>query len=204
MDRPGIFGHRSDMNLRFFPDCDKLADMVETCRKKFGIRGVVFTGGVWDLIHPGHLLYLEAARAEGQLLVVGVDTDELARSRKKKNEIDRPVIPFDERVLVLSFQRPVDLITVVHDDIMPILQAIRPDVLVVSTSTKDLPSEESDKYKHYEEYVGRIHRLQPQAPPEMVSSTARIRGVAVQGLAIAEREIVRNIEDTFKKLREEI
>lgn len=185
---------------KYCADQDQLLEKLNQLRRN-NIDQIVFTGGVWDLIHPGHLFYLRKAREEGHYLVVGVDTDELAGKRKKKNEINRPIIGFEERVLVLAFLGIVDLIIPVTDDILPIVQKIRPEALVVSTTTGDLPP---DKYDSYKPYVGRIVPLPPQAPPELVSSTARIRKTVVEGLDIAHRELRKAVDETFIRLRQEV
>jgi D-glycero-beta-D-manno-heptose 1-phosphate adenylyltransferase len=200
MARKGIFSHRSDFELRYCPDYNKLAEQVKHIRESHGDT-IVFTSGVWDLIHYGHKLYLEKARDFGDILIVGVDTDELTRSRKKVGEIERPIVGFEERARMLAFERPVDLITRVDIGMLEPVMAIRPDVLVVSTTTGDLPPEEYDKFRPY---VGRIEPLKPQTPPDMVSTTARIRGMLIQGLDLAHRELQTAINDVFSKLRSTI
>jgi len=203
MTEPVAFRHPFEHPLlvqKYYEDHQKLARKIEEVRRK-NIDHVVFTGGVWDLIHPGHLFYLYQAKQRGHILVVGVDSDDLARKRKKKNEINRPVIGFEERVVIVAFLAIVDFITVVNDDIRPILEAVKPDVLVVSTTTGDLPPEKYDKYKTL---VSRIEPLPPQAPPDMISSTARIRKTVVEGLDIAEKELLQVVKETFHKLKREV
>jgi rfaE bifunctional protein nucleotidyltransferase chain/domain len=91
-------------------------------------RRVVFTNGVFDLLHPGHVRYLAAARAEGDRLVVGVNTDASVRSNKGPG---RPVTPERERAEVLSALSTVDAV-VLFDDATPalVIERLRPDVLV--------------------------------------------------------------------------
>ena len=93
-------------------------------------RGVVvFTNGVFDLLHPGHVDLLEAARAEGDALVVGVNSDESARVLGKGPE--RPVTGQVARARILAALAAVDCV-VVFDEPTPLelIQALAPDVLV--------------------------------------------------------------------------
>lgn len=89
---------------------------------------VVFTNGVFDLLHPGHVRYLAAARAEGDRLVVGVNADASVRANKGPA---RPVHPAHERAELLTALRSVDLVHV-FDDLTPaaVITALQPDVLV--------------------------------------------------------------------------
>lgn len=90
---------------------------------------MVFTNGVFDLLHVGHVALLEAARAEGAALVVGVNSDESARRLAKG--ADRPLVPWAERARVLAALACVDCV-VPFDETTPLelIQALRPDVLV--------------------------------------------------------------------------
>jgi D-beta-D-heptose 7-phosphate kinase/D-beta-D-heptose 1-phosphate adenosyltransferase len=91
-------------------------------------RRVVFTNGVFDLFHLGHLRTLAAARALGDALVVGVNSDESAARLKGRT---RPVTPQFARAAVVASCRSVDLVVIFDDDTpVELLRAIRPDVLV--------------------------------------------------------------------------
>jgi len=95
-----------------------------------GLPGpVVFTNGVFDLLHPGHVEYLEAARAEGVALVVGVNSDRSAASLGKGP--GRPLVPAEARARVLAGLGSVDCV-VLFDEATPqsLIEALRPDVLV--------------------------------------------------------------------------
>ena len=90
---------------------------------------VVFTNGVFDLIHPGHVALLEAARSEGAALVVGVNTD--ASVRRLGKGADRPVVPERARARVLAGLAAVDCVVLFDDDTpLALVQALEPDVLV--------------------------------------------------------------------------
>jgi len=91
-------------------------------------KRVVFTNGVFDLLHPGHVRYLQAARAEGDALVVGLNSDRSVRAIK---EPGRPLNPEDERAEVLLSLECVDAVVVFdEDDPHRLIEAIQPDVLV--------------------------------------------------------------------------
>ena len=89
---------------------------------------IVFTNGCFDLIHAGHVRYLKAARKMGDLLIVGVNSDQSVRDLKGP---ERPVVPLPERLEVLLSLRWVDAV-VPFDEPTPVelIKAIRPHVLV--------------------------------------------------------------------------
>ena len=91
-------------------------------------KTIVFTNGVFDLMHPGHLRYLRAARALGDALIVGVNSDRSTRANKGP---ERPITPQDERSEVLAALACVDG-TVIFDEETPhdLIAALQPDVLV--------------------------------------------------------------------------
>jgi rfaE bifunctional protein nucleotidyltransferase chain/domain len=91
-------------------------------------RRIVFTNGVYDLLHPGHVRYLAAARAEGDVLIVGVNSDRSVRAIKGP---DRPINPEEERAELIAALAVVDAAVVFDEDTpLEIITALRPDVLV--------------------------------------------------------------------------
>ena len=92
-------------------------------------HSVVFTNGVFDVLHPGHVRYLRDARALGDLLIVGVNSDRSARALGKAP--DRPINPEDERAEVLAALASVDAVVVFDEDTPhAIISALQPDILV--------------------------------------------------------------------------
>ena len=89
---------------------------------------VAFTNGCFDVLHAGHVQYLQEARAQADLLVVGLNSDASVRALKGPG---RPVNPVESRALVLAALEAVDYLTV-FDEATPLelIQAVRPDVLV--------------------------------------------------------------------------
>lgn len=94
-----------------------------------GVRGrVVFTNGVFDLLHPGHVDVLAQARALGDALVVGLNSDMSVRRLKGQ---ERPVRTEAERAYVLAALRDVDAVVVFSEDTpQDLIRHLRPDVLV--------------------------------------------------------------------------
>lgn len=92
-------------------------------------KKVVFTNGVFDILHLGHVTYLEAARELGDVLVVGLNSDQSVRALNKGPE--RPINPEEARAGVLKALRCVDEVIIFGDDTpLKLIQAIQPDVLV--------------------------------------------------------------------------
>lgn len=90
---------------------------------------VVFTNGVFDILHPGHVRYLRDARALGDLLIVGVNSDRSTRALDKAP--GRPVNPENERAEVLAALASVDAVVVFDEDTPhAIISALQPDILV--------------------------------------------------------------------------
>ena len=91
-------------------------------------RRIVFTNGVFDLLHPGHVRYLQAARAHGDLLIVGLNSDASVHRNKGP---ERPINPEEERAEVLAALACVDAVSVFDEDTpADIIRRVQPDVLV--------------------------------------------------------------------------
>jgi D-glycero-beta-D-manno-heptose 1-phosphate adenylyltransferase len=89
---------------------------------------IVFTNGCFDILHVGHVRYLAAAKSEGNVLVVGLNSDESVKSIKKES---RPIIPQEQRAEVLSSLWCVDYVTLFDEpDPLSLIKVVQPDVLV--------------------------------------------------------------------------
>jgi len=89
---------------------------------------VVLTNGVFDLLHPGHVRYLQAARAEGDALVVAINSDRSVRAIKGPT---RPITPEAERAEILDALACVNVVVVFDEDTpAEIIKAVQPDILV--------------------------------------------------------------------------
>jgi len=109
---------------------DKVVPLAELARHVAGIRGagrtVALANGLFDLLHVGHLRYLEGARAEADVLVVAVNSDASARRLKGP---ERPLVPERERAeLVAGFACVERVAIFAEDTVEPVLRLVRPDV----------------------------------------------------------------------------
>jgi D-beta-D-heptose 7-phosphate kinase/D-beta-D-heptose 1-phosphate adenosyltransferase len=96
---------------------------------------VVFTNGCFDIIHVGHLRYLTAARSEGDMLVVGLNSDASVSAIKSEN---RPIVPQRQRAEVLAGLSCVDYVIFFDQpDPLQLIKALKPDVLVKGADWKE-------------------------------------------------------------------
>ncbi|CAN5277662.1 hypothetical protein BH09SUM1_BH09SUM1_31710 [soil metagenome] len=109
-----------------FYDRDALAKF---CREKRAAGGsIVFTNGVFDLFHAGHLDSLRRAKAEGDFLIVGLNTDE---SVKRLKGPGRPILPLDQRLRVVAAVEYVAAVAPFDEDTpRNLIEVVEPDVLV--------------------------------------------------------------------------
>ena len=187
-----ILNAGSNISHRFIKDQSELKEVVSVL-KNMGYK-IVLTQGVYDLIHEGHAAYLEAARSHGDILIVGLDSDELTRKRKGPN---RPIVPEGERLKMLSHLRHVDIVTIkeVNQGIGDLIRLINPDVLVFSKSTKDI---DAGMIKEYKDFCGKILVLPPQSA---TTTTARIRNLAIEGAEELAKEVHDLTDNFLNKLR---
>ena len=91
-------------------------------------KTIVFTNGVFDLLHPGHVRYLQHARSLGDALIVGINSDRSVRTVKGP---ERPINPEQERAEILAALECVDAVAIFDEETpFEIISAIAPDVLV--------------------------------------------------------------------------
>ena len=185
---PGV-----NLKDRFIPDFNELRRVTDDL-KRMGYR-IVLTQGVYDMIHEGHAKYLERALSYGDVLVVGVDSDDLTRSRKGPN---RPVVPEKERLQMLAHLRHVGILTVREKKhgLGKLIETVRPDVLITSSSTSDFGKREIAVYK---KICGKIGTLPPQAA---TSTTARVRSLTISGADELAKEIIERVPAAVKNALE--
>ena len=108
----------------------KVRDLPEATHWRRGQAGtVVFTNGVFDLLHPGHVGLLEAARSEGDALIVGLNSD--ASVRRLGKGAQRPLVPEDARARVVAGLAAVDCVVLFDGETpLALIEALAPDVLV--------------------------------------------------------------------------
>ncbi len=172
-----IFGSGSVVAQRVYTDYSKLKKVVDACRiigKK-----VAATVGTWDLIHEGHMAYLEMGKrladehdVDNVVLVVGVDSDGLIHKTKGPH---RPIVGQDERIRVLCHVRHVNLVKLIgpREPLWELARSIRPDVFFVSERNGH-SDEEIAKLK---EFCGQVAMLPSQSE---TSTTAKIRLIHVK------------------------
>ena len=164
----GIFDVLASPESRIILDHDVLINKVMACRE-LG-QSIVMTLGSFDLTHIGHARYLEEAKKYGDILVVGVDSDEKIRQRKGET---RPIVPATERMELLAHLKPVDLVTIKHanEPKWDLIKRVNPDTLIV---TEETYTEEA--LNELTEYCGRIVCLERLAT---TSTSAKVRMVEI-------------------------
>ena len=136
----GHVQHPAHLSLSIHPDSrydgamsakvmtkEQLVSILEAARAKK--QRIVFTNGCFDLMHIGHTRYLQAAKALGDVLVVGVNSDASVRSLSKAP--DRPIVPDAQRAEVVAALGCVDYVILFNEpDPQSLIAALQPDVLV--------------------------------------------------------------------------
>ena len=136
-----------------------------------GLR-IVFTNGVFDLLHPGHLRYLQAARSHGDRLIVGINSDASVRRNKGAG---RPITPEGERAEVLAALECVDAVAIFDDDTpAEIVRRVQPDVLVKGA---DWPADEIVGRDTVEARGGVVIREPVEEGHSTSAIIARVRGL---------------------------
>lgn len=141
----------TEWRKRLIPQSDllELHDKLKQAGKK-----IVFTAGSWDLIHAGQCRYLEKAKTYGDVLVVGVSSNDAIRRVKGTN---KPILDEKIRAEMLTFLRSVDFVTILPEpSCVPSLGLLKPDTFI--TVQEDWTSEykESKEYKTVTNYGGEV------------------------------------------------
>lgn len=166
--------------------------------KKAG-KSIVLTQGVFDLVHIGHARYCQEAKTYGDVLIVGVDSDEKVKFRKGP---DRPIVPQEERLEMLTYLRAVDAVVLkeLKAEKLNLIKLVRPDVLVATRDTYT-----PEKIKELEQYCGKVVVLDPMAT---TSTSAKIRRLQIGaakkiGETLSQKLIV-TIEEVLKELKGDV
>ena len=134
---------------------------------------VVFTNGVFDLLHPGHLRYLQQARALGDMLIVGLNSDASVRRNKGP---ERPINPESERAEVVAALECVDAVVIFDEDTpAEIVRACQPDILVKGA---DWPADQIVGRDTVEARGGRVVRMPVEAGYSTTALVERIKRAA--------------------------
>lgn len=159
-------------------------------------QSIVLTQGSFDMVHIGHARYLEKAKSYGDVLIVGVDSDEKIKHRKGPN---RPVVPQEERLTMLTYLKPVDIV-VLKELSLPkweLVKTIQPDVLIATDQTYT-PKQLTELKK----WCKKIVVLKPMAT---TSTSAKIRRVQLGiandlGTALTKR-LLHTIEEVLNEFK---
>jgi rfaE bifunctional protein nucleotidyltransferase chain/domain len=128
---------------------ERVAEAVASLRKRG--RTIVLANGAFDLLHVGHVRYLEAAKALGDVLVVAVNSDASVRASKGAG---RPVVPQSERAELVAALRCVDHVLLFDEpDVRAVIRALKPDVHAKGT---DYTVETVPERAEVEAYGGRV------------------------------------------------
>lgn len=162
---PGFMNQfAGDPSQRHIETFDRLHEITDALRK-LG-QTIVLTQGTFDLLHVGHVQYLEQAKSHGDILIVGVDSDEKVRERKG---LGRPIVPEDERIQMLCYQRAVDFVVVkpLAAPKWELIRLVRPDTMIATAETYS-----DEELLALQAYCGHIEVLKPMSS---TSTSAKIR-----------------------------
>jgi len=191
-----IFNTETLLRDRFILDYRDLKNAVDHC-KGLGLK-IVLTQGTWDLVHIGHARYFEEAKRHGDLLIVGVDSDEKVRERKGP---DRPIVPEGERIEMVTHMRNVDIVVRKELDHPKwhLIKAVKPDVLIATKETYTKP-----QLKDLKKFCGKVVVLDPRAT---TSTSAKIRRLQISTAKKLEEKltprILKAIGDVLSEIKEE-
>ncbi len=183
------FGPGSNVERRILTDIEKLKKMVESL-KTLGLK-VVLTQGTYDLVHIGHARYFEAAKKHGDILIVGVDSDEKVRARKGP---ERPVVPENERLEMVTHLRYVDAVYLKPHKAPKwhVIKTVCPDILIATKETYS-----AAELKELKKYCGKVVVLNPQAT---TSTSAKIRRLQISTAKKLEQSLTPRLIKTIQEV----
>ncbi|MEO6024259.1 MAG: D-glycero-beta-D-manno-heptose 1-phosphate adenylyltransferase [Burkholderiales bacterium] len=143
-----------------------LAERVSTL-----LRPIVFTNGVFDILHRGHVTYLAQARALGQSMILALNSDASVKRLNKGS--DRPINLLADRMALVAALLAVDVVTFFEEDTpLKLILATRPDVLVKGG---DWPIEKIVGAKEVQSWGGSVHSIPFQHERSTTAMLAKIR-----------------------------
>jgi len=177
-------------------DYKLVADYVKQQRKRN--KKIVLTQGSFDMLHIGHARYCKEAKSYGDVLIVGIDSDK--KIKKRKGE-DRPIVPEEERLEMLTYLTSVDLAVLkkLSAPKWELIKIIKPDVLIATKETY-----QPYQIKELERVCGQVVILDPMA---VTSTSAKIRllqmGAAKKIESVLTNKLIRTIEEVLSELKGE-
>jgi D-glycero-beta-D-manno-heptose 1-phosphate adenylyltransferase len=160
--------------LRPVPSADKIVHERAALAARVAAlpRPVVFTNGCFDILHRGHVTYLEEARALGASLVVGVNTD--ASTRRLNKGGDRPINPLEDRMAILAALESVSLVIAFDDDTpLELIKQVQPNHLVKGG---DWAPDQIVGNDWVRSYGGQVHSIPFRFARSTTDLLRRIRG----------------------------
>lgn len=173
---------------------DQLSPIIAKFREKK--QKIVLTQGSFDMVHIGHARYCQEAKKYGDILIVGVDSDEKVRERKGA---DRPIVPQDERMEILTYLKSVDLVVLKENDKekYSLIKAVRPDVLIATRDTYT-----PEKIQELQQWCGEVKVLEPMATTSTSAKLRRMQiGAAKKISATLSQKLIATIEDVLEELK---
>jgi len=183
-----IFGGKCVLNPK------ELKKAVDHC-KGLGLR-IVLTMGAWDLVHIGHARYLKEAKNYGDVLVVGVDSDEKVRAKKGP---DRPIVPQEERLEMITHLKYVDIATLKEYKApkWSMIKLIRPHILIATAETYS-----KGQVKELKKYCEKVVVLDPKATTSTSAKIRRLQNTTAKKMEETLRpKIIKTMEDVLNSIR---
>jgi len=135
----------------------EVSDQIHAKGKK-----IVYTAGAWDMLHVGQVRYLHEAKKKGDVLVVGVSSNQTVRELKGCN---RPILDEKIRAEMLTYIRFIDLVTIVPQvSNQPTLALLKPDIYITVNEGWNDGYQESKEYKTVTSYGGQVELVNRQSP----------------------------------------
>lgn len=158
-------------------------------------KKIVLTSGSFDMLHIGHCRYLCDAKSHGDILFVGVDSDKKIKKRKGP---DRPVVPQDERLEMLTYIDQVDHVVLkkLSEAKWELIKLIKPDILIATADTYN-----SEQKKQLLEFCGKVVVLRRKAT---TSTSAKIRLVQIGAEKRITKTISNRLINTIENILEEL
>lgn len=148
---------------------------------------IIFTAGSWDLLHVGQCRYLEAAKEHGDILVVGVSSNEAIKKVKGSN---KPILDEKIRAEMLTYIRPVDFVTILPEpSCQPSLGLLKPDVYITVKEDWTENYKDSREYKTVIKYGGEVKVIDRQS-------------ISISTTKIIQRAIGGHLGEVFKDFME--
>ena len=149
-------------------DREKLIERVKIVRTNGAC--IVFANGCFDVLHVGHVRYLEAARALGDLLIVGINSDDQAHRLKGKG---RPVLPAEQRAEIVAALEAVDLVTIFDEPtVTELLLALKPDIHAKGTDYTEETVPERDVVRSFGGRVAIVGDPKDHSSSEMIEKVS--------------------------------